>query len=421
MDTISVTVEDARKLFLVKQNLAGKKLSGSFPEKVTSLMRDTAYIQWDPVTVVAPSHLISLWSRLGDFSAPELEKMLFKSKEIFLHWAPIAYMVLTEDYPIFYSLMKSYPGSLGRSWNNHIKSANDFLQAHAKLKEDILEKLNAGPAEIGQLKELGKIGKSPDGWSPGNDAATMLHHLHMMGKIMVAGHDGNQNVWALSDDFLPASTSREVHALEELERITALRSLKSLGVGTDFDINRYFVRGRYWKLKEALGDLLERSKIQKVEVAGEQKRRTYYIRTEDLPELDRLDRVDWNANMRLISPFDNIISIRERLKRLFNFEYTLEQFLPREKRKFGTYVIPILWKDKLVGRFDAKLDRQEKTLNIVSVHAEPGFENELEIPDLLGPTLKDFAGFLNAERVEYSSRIPALWARFLNEDDVDGK
>lgn len=395
----------------MKQHLVGTHPIGPFSDRVGSLIRDVAYIQWDPVKVVAPSHMISLWSRIGNFDWADLDKAMWEEKNIFLHWTPTAVLVLTEDYPVFYSLMKRYPESLGKSWASHIPVARRFIESHQELSMKVLDKLKDGPAEVKQFEGYGVKRKSEDGWSSGNEVTTMLYHLHMLGEVMVSGHAGNQNKWALTGEFLPNGELKKELPPETLERITALKSLKAMGVATELDINRYFVRGRYWNLKDALKGLQDDSEIMAARIDGQKRGRSYFIRKDDARILEGIEKLDWERNLRLISPFDNLITIRERTRRLFNFEYTLEQFVPKEKRKFGTYVMPLLWKDQLVGRIDLKLDRARGTMLINSVHAEPEFEGELEIPANLSRTLEDFSRFIGAENVSLVGMSPPGWCQ----------
>lgn len=412
-ESIIVTQEQARRLFIYKQNLIGNGVSGNFHESVISLIRQIGYIQWDPVTVVAPSHMISLWSRIGNFQWKELYDLMWEEKDLFLHWTPIAILVLTEDYPVYYSLMKEYPESLGTSWRNHIERARHFLDTHRELRSQVINRLKDGPANMKDFNGYGVRRKSADGWSSGNEVTTLLYHLHMLGEVMVSGRSGNQNVWSLTADFLPEWAEKTHLPVDELERRTAVRGLKALGIATEFDINRYYVRGRYRNLKETIKSLYEESDIIKVQIEGGANWRQAFIHKDDVEILDRLDNMDWDSNLRLISPFDNIVTIRERAKRLFNFDYTLEQFVPREKRKYGTYVLPVLWQDTFVGRVDMKLDKANDTLEINSVHAEPGSEGDMDIPLNLDRCIKDFSKFIGAEKVRYSNRHPQGWDRYL--------
>src|SRR5437870_10251878 len=103
-----MSLESARRLAVTKQHLADKLTIGSTQDAILSVIRDLGYVQLDPVNVVAPSHLITLWSRVGNFRTSDLDRLLWDDKKLFEHWSHAASIVLTEDYPLFYSLMRRY-------------------------------------------------------------------------------------------------------------------------------------------------------------------------------------------------------------------------------------------------------------------------------------------------------------------------
>jgi uncharacterized protein YcaQ len=118
--------------------------------------------------------------------------------------------------------------------------------------------------------------------------------------------------------------------------------------------------------------------------------------------------------MSLLAPFDNFIVGRARTNRLFGFDYVHEQFLPKEKRKFGTFVLPILWGDSLIGRTDLRTDRENEKLLVNSVHAQPGAPSDKETSLKIAETIRNFADFLGAKEVEYTTRVPAAWKTSLH-------
>ena len=113
--------------------------------------------------------------------------------------------------------------------------------------------------------------------------------------------------------------------------------------------------------------------------------------------------------MSLLSPFDNLICDRGRTKRLFAFDYVSEIYVPRKKRRFGYYVLPILWGDTFIGRVDPRMDRQNERLLINSVHMEPGAPGGREISFKVAETIGQLAEFLGAKSVEYRGRVPTAW------------
>ena len=408
METLSVPTETVRRLVVAKQHLAGTLPRRASANDILSVIRDLAYVQWDPVSIVAPSHIISLWSRLGNFRLSDLERLMWAEKELFQHWTPIASIVLTEDYPLYLSLMKRYPGSLSGSWKPHEVRARRFLAGHKELRKRMLTELRRGPLQLSQFGDYARTKRSTDGWTTGSDVSLMLFHLHMSGEVMVVGHQGNQNVWGLTRDVLPDWAGKEPLAEEEFESQAAQRAIRALGTATPSEINYYFVRGRYRTLKKTLARLREESAISRVTLEG-LGRDERYIHAKDLPLLDSLSSGAWQPRTSLIAPFDNLICGRARANKLFGFDYAHEQFLPREKRKFGTYVLPILWGERLVGRADLQMDKQNERLLVNSVHSERGAPEDTDEAAEIGESAQRFAEFLGAKEVVYTPRVPSFW------------
>ncbi|MDG6900453.1 MAG: YcaQ family DNA glycosylase [Nitrososphaerota archaeon] len=412
-ETLSSSAQSVRRLAITKQRLAGELPKKANREDILSVVRGLAYVQWDPVTIVAPSHVISLWSRLGNFSLADLEKLLWEDRTLFEHWTPIASMVLTEDYPIFYSLMKRYPESLTRSWGTLRANAVKLLSKRPELRKSMLRQLKKGPLQISEFKEYVKTKRSEDGWTTGSEVARMVSSLHMSGDAMVVGHEGNQNVWGLSEDFLPEWTKREALSEGEFERQAALRAIRALGTATQREIWYYFVRGRYQNLAGTLKKLLDESAIQRITIEGLDKKDERYIHLGDVPLLESMAGDAWRPRATLIAPFDNLIYGRGRTNLLFGFDYVHEQFLPQAKRRYGTYVLPILWGDRLIGRVDMLMDKKQNRLLVNSAHAEPGAPSGREVGEDIGGAVQRLADFLGAREAVYSSRVPSKWREAL--------
>ena len=186
-ETVQASLEGIRRLAVARQHLAGRLQGRPSAEDIVSLIRDLPFVQWDPVTVVAPSHIISLWSRLGPFRVSDLDRLMWRDRNVLLNWTPIAFLVLTEDYPIYHSLMKRYPESLTKSWGNHIPRARQFLASHRELRKRMLVELRKGPLKPDQFSDYVPTKRSEDGWSSGNVVSNMLFHMHMSGEVMVVG------------------------------------------------------------------------------------------------------------------------------------------------------------------------------------------------------------------------------------------
>ena len=409
-DQITTTAQAVRRLAVTKQHLAGRAPKKASKDDLVGLVRDIVYVQWDPVPIVAPSHIISIWSRVGAFRVSDLDGLMWEDKMLLLHWIPFASIVHTEDLQIYRSLMDRYPESLANGWRNHIPRAKKFL-GRTDMKRRMLSELKGGPLTPTQFKDY-QAKKSPDGWSPGSDVSNMLYHLHMKGEVMVVGRQGNQNLYGLTEKFLPDLAKMKGLPEEEYERAAAERALRALGTAKEQEIYLHFVRGRYRHLKQALERLAEEGMIVPVKAEGIADKAQRYVHHSDVGLLESMEATDWEPRVSLVPPFDNILT-GGRLKSMFGFEYAREQFLPKEKRKFGTYVLPILWGERFIGRIDPQLDKKKGKLVINSVHAEPGAPGGREVSSLVGEAIGRLADFVGAKEVVYKGSVPATWKSVL--------
>ncbi len=410
---LSTSLEGARRLAVTKQHLAGKVPARASWEDLVAVARDLAFVQWDPITIVAPSHLISFWSRVGGFEPADLDRLLWEEKKLFLCWTPVASIVPTEDYPLHASFMRRYPDSLSDSWRSQRERARKFLAQHKALRKAVLKQLEDGPRLLSQFKGYTRTRRNEDGWTSGSDVSRMLSILVMTGDVMVAAHQGNQNVWALSGNFLPRWVERKELTEDEAERTAAERAVRALGTASPREIHYYFLRGRYLHLERALSRLVAEGAIHRIAVAELGKRDERYIHDADVPLLESVQTDAWQPRVSLLPPFDALICGRDRTHRLFGFDYVHEQFLPPSKRKFGTYVLPILWGDRLIGRVDPQMDREDGKLLIHSVHAEPGAPTGKDVSSGIAETIARFARFLGADDVAYTPRVPTAWRHSL--------
>jgi uncharacterized protein YcaQ len=374
-------------------------------------VRDLCYVQWDPIDAVAPSHIIALWSRIGNFRPSDLANLLFGEKKLFLHQAP-AMIVLTEDYPLFYSLMRRYPESISKSWGGWKVRAKKYLAMH-ELRKRILNELKNGPLRLNQFRDHVRTGRSADGWTSASDVSHMLFHLQMTGDVMIVGHQGNQNIWGLSEKFLPSWVERKDLTEEEFEREAAQRALRALGTASPREIHVYFPRARYLNLKKNLERLQEESTIHRVHITGLDGKDERYVHDKDVQLLESINSDAWQPRTSLLAPFDNLICLRSRTKKIFGFDYLHENFLPKSKRKFGTFVHPILYGDRLIGRTDLLMDRKNEKLLVNSVHAERGATGDKEVSSKIAETIQQLAEFLGAKEVVYTARVAAAWKNSL--------
>jgi uncharacterized protein YcaQ len=377
--------------------------------------RDLGCLQLDPISTVAPSHLIVLWSRLGNFDRAHLDDLLWRDKKLFEYWAHQASIVLMEDYPLYYSLMRRYPDVLVRSGSVWRQRIDRFLNANTRLRDHILSELREkGPLLSRQFEDKTRV-KSSFGWSSWGDVSRMMFHLFLKGEVMVVGRQGKQKLYGLAENFLPSWVSKKELAAEEVEYISAQRSLRALGIANSSEISWHFFRNRYPNLKGTMKQLVADEKIIPVDISdGPVGKGERYIHSDDVERLEELQSGEWQPRVSLLSPFDNLFCDRARTKLLFNFDYTIEIYTPASKRKFGYYVLPILYSDKFIGRIDPLMDRKNGKLIIKAVYAERHAPKDKETSGGIRESVEQLSEFLGAKEVVYSRKVPKFWQSHLH-------
>jgi uncharacterized protein YcaQ len=130
---------------------------------------------------------------------------------------------------------------------------------------------------------------------------------------------------------------------------------------------------------------------------------------DDLELLESLRAGAWEPRSTLLSPFDPLIADRSRTKLMWDFDYTIEIYVPKEKRKYGYYVLPILMGDQLVGRVDPAMDRKTSTLTVNGIWAEPTAPKDKLTGKTVATAIEGLAKFLGATTINYGKKIPASW------------
>jgi uncharacterized protein YcaQ len=395
--------ELARRLIVSRQRLAGPTPVAPGPEAIMGVATDLASLQLDPISVVARSHQLVLWSRLGRYDLADLDTPLWRDRCLFEYWAHAAAIVCTGDYPIHSLLMRRFP----KARHGQLVA---WLADNQALRRSILRQLrDGGPLPTRALEDRAATDWRSSGWTQGRNVDRMLDVLWTQGRIMVAGRQGQQRIWDLAERCLPPWAPTQRPPEREVVRLAAQRSLRALGVATARDIDRSFTAGRYPGLASVLAGLERSGRIEQVRLTadGTERPGPWYVHTDDLPLLERLQSGDWQPRTTLLSPFDNLLINRERTERLFGFEFRMEIYVPKAARRYGYYVLPILHGDQLVGRLDPAFDRASGRLVVNAIHPEPG------APASAGPAvagaLQDLAGFLGASGVDLRQPPPEVW------------
>jgi uncharacterized protein YcaQ len=408
MKPIVVTLEEARRLAVLSQRLAGPRPPATI-DGVMEIFQALNCIQIDPLRAVERTQLLVLWSRLGAFDPELLDRLQQDERTIFEAWAHCASYVLTEDYPLFaHHMTDEYEG--GGVWGERIRG---WMEANDALRQHILERLAAdGPLTTADFDDLAVVPWESTGWTGGRNVTRMLDFLYSIGTVLSVGRQGNKKFWHLADRWLPPGTDVSEWAEADVVRRAAHKSLRALGIATSKQINNHFIRKRYANLKERLAELVEEGTALPTRIVGadgEMWPDEWFIHRESLPALESIRRGEWQPRTVLLSPFDNLICDRERTEQLWDFYYRIEIYVPAAKRQYGYYVLPILHGERFIGRMDSKLERKKGVYSINALYPENEADVTPETAQAIGENVGELAQWIGAKSVVLGENIPAVW------------
>lgn len=308
------------------------------------VVRQLSFVQIEPTAPVAPTADLVLWSRLGDAYEPDdLRNALerdFTLFELSLMARPM------EDLALYRAEMAGPP---------KYESTARWLDDNREFREDVLERLELdGPLIAAEVDDTSIVPWPSTGWNNNRNVMMMLECLMARGQVAVAGRRGRDRLWDLAERVYHADIPTV--PLDEARRMRDERRLRAMGV-----------------VRNATPDLpVETTRVGD---AGEA------ATVEGLKGQWRVDPAaldqPFEGRTALLSPFDGLIRDRKRMKDLFEFDYTLEMYKPKEKRRWGYYALPILHGDRLVGKVDATAERDAGTLVVHAIHEDAPFEAEV--------------------------------------------
>jgi uncharacterized protein len=410
---IELTIEEARRLAIVKQRLGAKQPKPTFAG-IRDVARDLRAIQIDPINVVDRTQNLVVRSRLGNFDRKLLDRLTWKEKFLFTYWAHAASFVLTEDLPLHRYRMKS-AYSADAEWTRRAKA---WMETNRKLRDHILRTLKRkGPLRARDIEDISAESWQSSGWTAERNVDRMLSMLWVTGKILITGREGIERVWDLTTRWLPEWAPKGTMTERQVVDTAAQLSLKALGVGTPQHIKEHFIRGDYPGLPQALDRLEKKQLVHRARITGVDGRPLpgkWYLHCDDLALTKKLDATA-TPRTTLLSPFDNLICDRKRTELLWDFHYRIEIYVPKAQRKFGYYSLPILHHDELIGRVDSKADRKEGVLTVNALHFEPGVKPAKETGKAVSGALHELAGFVADGNLKLpSSVVPRAWRPVVN-------
>ncbi|MBX3161507.1 MAG: YcaQ family DNA glycosylase [Deltaproteobacteria bacterium] len=322
-------------------------------------------VQIDSVNVIARSHYLVGWSRLGAYEPALLDRLAYEAPRVaFEYWGHEASLLPVDLQPLLRWRMEA---ARHDAWGR--------IRAMGRRKAFVGKVLAAiedrGPIGAGDLdvpmKPRGPKAKS--GWWGWSDAKVAVEWLFWSGAVTTAARRSFERLYDLPARVLPPEVlAVTTPSVADAQRALVARGARALGIGTERDLRDYY-RLKPDAARPAIAALVEDGTLRRVTVAGWSK--PAYVHR-DADTAPAVDAVADGARAALLSPFDSLVWARERTEHLFGMVFRLEIYTPEEKRVHGYYVLPFLLGDQLVARVDVKADRAAGTLRVHAAHLEPG-------------------------------------------------
>jgi uncharacterized protein YcaQ len=336
MSVLQLSRAEARRIAVRAQLLDAQR-----PTDLLEVVTHLTFLQIDPTAAIAPAADLVAWSRLGSAYQPaHLQQALEQDRTLFEQNALVRPM---SDVGLYLAGAARTARSHERTWA--------WLRDNDSFRRDILDLLaDSGPLTSRDIPDTCVVPWTSTGWTNNRNVTQMLEFLLMSGEVAISARVGRERLWDLAERVYPADV--DTPSVEEARRVKNERRLRSLGIAraksTAMPIEPVHV-----------GDVGEPAVVEGV--GGEWR-----------VDPEALDQ-DFEGRTALLSPFDRLVYDRVRAQELFDFEYVLEMYKPKDKRRWGYFALPVLHEDRLVGKLDATADRKRSVLEVHAVHEDVRF------------------------------------------------
>lgn len=388
MSEIYLTQNEARRFILQKQGLLGNyKFAGK--AGVLEFIRQAGCLQFDPIDVCGKNAEIVLQSRISGFSKAMLYELLYVDRKLLDYFDKNLSIIPVENWPYFEREREKH-----RNWE---RSQNEIKQVHDKIITAISEH---GPLCSSDLDLSQKVDWY---WSATKLSRAALEHLYFSGELAIHHKSGSIKYYDLIENCIPADilNQPEPHPCDfEHRKWCVLQRIGSLGLLWNRASDAWLgISGLKAKERtDIFSELLAEGRIASVKV--ENISHMLYCLIEDIRLIESI-RIEASKKQRceFIAPLDNMMWDRKLIKALFGFEYKWEIYTPVEERKYGFYVLPIMYGDNFVGRIEVVADKKARILTVKNIWFEEGVRQIKKLLFEIEKCVKRFAGFNQCESI----------------------
>lgn len=345
-----MTIQELKQITLSSQGLLSESAFGAGKKAVLSALEQLGYLQIDTLSIVERAHHHILWTRIPDYKLSYLDELV-KERSVFEYWFHAASYLPIQDFRFVLPQMLEV-----RHNESH------YYRAEPRVMQYVMDTIRTeGAKKARDFESEAKKGRSWWDWKPTKIA---LERLFLQGDLMISERNGMQKTYDIPERVLPDNLDLTIPTPREFAVYLVNTYLKAYGWTTVSQITHLKTGELIRKnVNEILKSMLEDGLIEKINIEGCP---TVYVLSDLMgrPMYENVSRI------RLLSPFDNAIIHRDRVKQFFEFDYRIECYTPKEKRQYGYFCLPILFGNLFIGRVDCKAHRKEKQFEIIHLHIE---------------------------------------------------
>lgn len=387
-----ISLMKARQFLITYQGLNHDGCSQD-EKSVLDYFTKVGCIQFDPLNIVGRNADLVLQSRIKNYKSSLLNDLLYEKRSLIDGWDKMMSIYLKTDWPYFKRVRKECGNDL-----KNVLAHRNAIQALEYLEQVKNIVIEDGPLQSNKI-DIGS--NNPGSWGHRKLSSAALDYLYTIGELGIYKKINTQKVYDIIENLLPSDILNQEEPFESDELFYewyVKRRIGSIGMlwsrGGSAWLGHFISNSKI--RNNAIKALLEKDEIKEFYV--EDIKYPFYIKKEDLNLLNEIRDTDKNV-MKFLAPLDNLLWDRTMIKSIFDFDYSWEVYLPVNKRKYGYYVLPVLYNNRFVARFEPEMYRGEKELHIKDWWWEEDIIITEELESALNRAFDQFCNYLGAEHV----------------------
>jgi len=403
---VEVSAETARRFLVARQLLAPPRSVAGGRDGVLAVVRRLGSVQFDPLSVAGRNHDLVLHARVDGYRREWTDELLYDRRELFENYNKGLSLLPTSELP-FYRLFG-------------LVNAPRVLAENAQLAAEVLERIRAeGPLSTLDFEQGEKVGWF---WAPTNVVRAVLEAYSLTGVLGLSRRDGNRRYYDLAERLFPPDLLERDEPIRDRMRHKLLSRFRAHGLLGASGSGEVWLgtgnakpdpdRPNRPSRQELREELIEDGEIVPVHVEG--LRGPRFVLREELELLAAPPEPP--AAVAFVAPLDPLLWDRALLQPLFGFDYLWEVYVPEAKRRWGYYVLPILFRDRLVGRIEPRIDGKSGSVRILGLWWEDGFAPRRAegFVEAMREALRAYLGFAGARKIEWAPQLGSARRLFLS-------